>query len=90
MGIFLETIIYLIAVFGIIMATYFCFVDKTQDFGRKIISNYIENNTKKKVEFYLYNIKKEEEKKLIDIFNKDIKENIDNVDINVFKIIDKK
>ena len=91
MNIFLETLIYLLAVFGIVGATYFCFMqsylqklDITDEKYLKSVSNI--NNSKKKIELYLYNIDKVEESKILEEFKIN---DIENVNINIYKVIDK-
>ena len=86
MDIFFETVIYLIAVFGIVVATYFCFAENY--INRKLLnSSFKFKNSNKKIEVYLYDMDENEEENVIAKINEN---SMKNVNVNVYKIIDKK
>ena len=85
MEIFFETVIYLISMFGIVIATYFCFTESYID--KKLLNSDLKlKNTNKKIEIYLYNMEKNEEEEIV---NKIDENYIENVNVNVYKVIDK-
>ena len=86
MDVFFETVIYLIAVFGIVLATYFCFAEKYINIKLLNCNNKYKNGNKK-IKVYLYNMDKNEEEQVITKINEN---STKNVNINVYKVIDKK
>lgn len=89
MSILLETIIYLLAVFGIIIATYsmitFDCYYKPHYVSKKTLKDS-NNKTSKSIDIYTNDLNEDEEKDLIKVLDKTKLINNKDVNINIYKI----